>query len=430
MQCPNGNTCYGAHACRTTCGVDANCAAGYYCAGTTRTLQASAGAVCDTDQACQSGHCGISGSGHCCIGTCSTTDTQGCAASDCDTAGECRYPIAGSPCGPAQTCTGQTQTNPGTCDGRGTCRAAVPPTTACDPFLCGANACATQCTGSTDCVGGGFCDLGAQPTAVCCPGYVYNTILIDGELGLDRPCCGGGPGAASCRTIARAVALAGETGTAQSILSVIAPDGGNWSGEGYPIYLSYGVDLRAPGVYFSAGTARPIFQVSQFAGDTSSAIVTIEGQGSLPVTVGRDSARGARKSNTARPVSNPMTLQLVNAQIAVSTPCVGNPCSYAAIQVTAGGTLTLGAEPTSLSTVVVGLPGPLWPGTNGILCQGDPVLHATVNDLPSPSGASSLTVQNQRVGIAALDYCDVNLSAHPRIGASCDRRRRPAWITR
>jgi hypothetical protein len=399
--------------------MDSDCVEGYYCAGKTCTLKAGAGAVCDTDRACQSGLCGTAGSGHCCIGTCSTSDTQGCAASDCDATGVCDYPHAGALCGTAPSCTGQTQTNPGTCDGRGACRAAVPPTTPCDPFLCGATACATQCTGSAECVSGGFCDLGGQPTGVCCPGYVYNTILIDGTLGLDRPCCGGGPGMASCRTIARAVSLAGQTGAAQILSVTLADGGGDWSGEGYPIQLSYGVDLRAPGIHFSsAGSPNTIFQVSQFAGDTSSATVTIEGQGGVAVSVGINSQGAPGQSNTAILVTDPMTLQLIDANVGVSAPCGTNPCPYGAIQVTAGGTLTLGATVSSPTTVTIGLPGPIWPGSNGILCQGGPALHATVNDLVSPSGASSLVVQNQRVGIAALDFCDVNLGANPRIGST------------
>jgi hypothetical protein len=77
----------------------------------------------------------------------------------CDGAGGCRLYAAATPCG-GTTCSGSTFTSAPTCNGSGVCQPGTQ--SSCTPYNCGATACLTSCTASTDCVspnpcGGGKC---------------------------------------------------------------------------------------------------------------------------------------------------------------------------------------------------------------------------------------------------------------------------------
>ncbi len=122
--------------------------------GGTTTGGASPGAPCESNAACNSGVCGLAGSGNCCNAACSTS-VAACAASGCNDGGACIYVEAGTDCGPA-SCSGQVPSRlQPQCDGHGSCSAesvtVCPYNLECDDA--GA-ACIAQCTSSADCVTG------------------------------------------------------------------------------------------------------------------------------------------------------------------------------------------------------------------------------------------------------------------------------------
>jgi hypothetical protein len=159
--------CNGTTACRTTCDIDNDCAAGYFCtgAGGTCTLKTVAGASCTAGNQCGTGNCvdgvccGSATCGSCqaCnvagnAGTCSplaagAADPKGvcmdngaaaCGANGkCDGAGGCQKYPNGTTCSQATCADTSTLTLAGTCS-NGSCSAG---TQSCSPFLCNAGAC-------------------------------------------------------------------------------------------------------------------------------------------------------------------------------------------------------------------------------------------------------------------------------------------------
>ncbi len=116
------------------------------------------GAPCSADGQCQTGICGINGSGNCCSATCDTSDAT-CGATQCDDTGACTYP-ASTACGAGSCVAGMLTTS--ACNGAGTCLAGS--ATACPGSLqCAADAmsCLSTCTVAGDCLGGFWCSAGA-----------------------------------------------------------------------------------------------------------------------------------------------------------------------------------------------------------------------------------------------------------------------------
>lgn len=210
--CPDSGTvscnpyqCDG-EACATSCSTDAECVAGYYCAGGQCLPVLTLGAPCADAADCQSGYCvdGVccidacdapcktcassgypgycmssaagqdpdSDCGFCrscnglgaCIETPAGTDPKGdCEASlptscgysgQCDGAGSCDYWSETTPCGTA-TCVTSTYTPAPLCNAAGTC---VPQTGgSCCPYLCSGNACGTSCNSDSLCCESAFC---------------------------------------------------------------------------------------------------------------------------------------------------------------------------------------------------------------------------------------------------------------------------------
>jgi hypothetical protein len=146
-------------ACATNCaGMDSNCVAGDYCSGTnTCQMKLSDGSTCTANNQCNSGKCGVGGSGHCCTSSCTTGGA--CGATDCGTTGMCAYPGAGASCGACNN--GSGTITPGTCDGSGNCN--MGPAAPCpngylcqDPMTC-ASACGGL-AGTAACQNGYYCD--------------------------------------------------------------------------------------------------------------------------------------------------------------------------------------------------------------------------------------------------------------------------------
>jgi hypothetical protein len=80
----------GGTACLTACTLDTECTAGNYCNGAACVPVKAAGVACGKNSACTSGICGTTGTGNCCLATCSTAGA--CGATGCDATGACAYP--------------------------------------------------------------------------------------------------------------------------------------------------------------------------------------------------------------------------------------------------------------------------------------------------------------------------------------------------
>jgi len=165
-------------ACRTTCAINADCAAGFNCQSGSCTSLKPKGAACATGLECSSGVCA---DGACCTTTCSgactscnlpsdpgTCQLVGAGADDphdvcpttavstcgtngrCDGAGGCaRYP-AGTTCA-ATACSGPNNVRAFACDGLGACAGQMP--SSCAPYSCNSatGMCRTSCAGPSDC---------------------------------------------------------------------------------------------------------------------------------------------------------------------------------------------------------------------------------------------------------------------------------------
>ncbi len=166
--------------CGRGCTLDADCAAGEFCAAGVCVEKLTQGWACAGDHQCLDGPCT---DGFCCDsscagqceacdvagseGTCSPAEgaphggRAGCAGQGacqgiCDgTAREgCAFPVEGVACSPTR-CENFLTTLAGTCDGAGTCSAATQ--ISCVPYVCGEDGCLTTCQSSMDCVGGHEC---------------------------------------------------------------------------------------------------------------------------------------------------------------------------------------------------------------------------------------------------------------------------------
>jgi MYXO-CTERM domain-containing protein len=175
-------------ACTTSCsGTD--CAPGAFCnQGSCKTLSKD-GEACTQSGSCSSGYCV---DGRCCnsecSGQCEACDVDGeygtcvpvfgkphgsrsacaaggsaepCSASTCngEERGKCTHAGSDVACRTA-TCTQGVATLAAGCDAKGACQPET--TVACAPYVCGTDACKTECSSATDCVAGTSCDSKTQ----------------------------------------------------------------------------------------------------------------------------------------------------------------------------------------------------------------------------------------------------------------------------
>jgi len=215
------NTASGA--CRTSCALTSECAAGFTCSGGTCRLVKAAGQACGADGECGSGFCtdGVC-CGSRCAGTCEKCNQAGglgvcnaiafgqdpdneCptdAAPTCGRTGTCSgarscalYP-AGTQCAAPSCVSATTANRADTCTGSGTCSDAG--VQDCSPYACsGSGSCRTSCAADGDCAAGFACagsvckkaDGGTCTGAAdclsgaCCAGLCSNTLLDPNNCG-------------------------------------------------------------------------------------------------------------------------------------------------------------------------------------------------------------------------------------------------------
>lgn len=176
----------GATQCLGDCEIDAHCATGNYCSAGVCVTKLDNGTECGGNNQCTSTNCV---DGVCCdttcteqceacnvegsVGTCSAvtgaprgiratcaTDGSACAGT-CDGSNRvtCAYPT--SVCRSA-ACTSGTATLEARCDGAGSCPDLQ--TQACEPYVCGATACAGNCTVDAECSATHYCSAGVCTT--------------------------------------------------------------------------------------------------------------------------------------------------------------------------------------------------------------------------------------------------------------------------
>jgi outer membrane protein OmpA-like peptidoglycan-associated protein len=193
----------GATSCRGDCVLDADCAAGNFCAAGVCSPLLAQGAACGGANQCGSGFC-VDGvcCDQACNGQCQACDVPGSAgacvavagaphgarqacASDgsacggvCDgsNAASCAYPTAQCR-GPS--CSAGVATLAAVCDGAGRCPAAQ--MQACGSYVCGPTGCKGNCAADADCIAGDWCSAG-----VCVP------LLADGASCAAATQCGSG----------------------------------------------------------------------------------------------------------------------------------------------------------------------------------------------------------------------------------------------
>ena len=348
---------------------------------------ATAGSPCIVDAGCVSGNCGPAdlGPALCCSGPCLTADAT-CGATACSGRGDCIYPDNLTPCS-SLSCDGGYYTEPGQCDGNGTCSAK---TGSCAPFACGPNdVCATSCTSTAGCLGG-VCDI---PSGACCAAPSGNTLYVDGAAGLvGQACCGQSAGAGACAFLADAVRMAGDLQSSGVILSVA-----NAPKDFTAVQLSYGLVVKAPNIKL------PPLRIARFPNDTSTS-VTVEGASGQPVQF----------FNTAGiqvTVNDSMALYLLNAAF---TGTFGQT----QLQVNSGGSLKVGYDGASnTGTVTFDSVDVNESAGTAITCSGTASAPASIDDLLVAVG-TSLTIKATNNHLVIGDYCSVNLQASPTFGAT------------
>lgn len=228
--------CGGGGACLITCSTNADCTAGNVCTAMSCGLK-PLGAACAVGTECGSGLCqqGVC-CGTTCTGTCRSCALAGSAGTcsnvpagqdplnqctdqgaatcgndgTCDGGGACRNYLAGTQCAPG-SCTGSTFTAPRTCNGTGTCQAAV--TSSCGAFLCDTanGVCRVTCTADADCVSPNICNGG-----VCTKKPLGQTCATAAECA-SGSCQQGVCCASSCTGTCRSCALTGSVGTCTNV---------------------------------------------------------------------------------------------------------------------------------------------------------------------------------------------------------------------
>jgi hypothetical protein len=227
--CDTNNTC------RTTCTMDAHCAAGFVCNSGVCSKKLNA-APCAAGTECQSGQCQ---QGVCCASSCTgmcrscaLTGTAGTctvappgqdplnqcpdagAAScgtdgTCDGAGACRLYAAGTTCGMTM-CAGSTFTSAPQCNGSGVCQAGTQST--CTPFVCGtAGVCLQSCTTNSDCLSPNTCNAN-----LCGKKSDGTTCAADAEC-VHGSCNQGVCCATACTGTCQSCALTGSVGTCKVV---------------------------------------------------------------------------------------------------------------------------------------------------------------------------------------------------------------------
>ena len=237
--------------CNDVCGSAEQCASGNQCANGACVGLVSQGGVCTTDSQCQSaacvdgyccnsactglceacstarkgsgpnGVCGAVGSGLDPDSECLETSVATCGTDGtCDGARACRRHVPGSACS-AASCTAGAETLAGSCNGAGVCTSGA--TAQCTPYICGASACKTSCSGDSDCASGHWCSAGT-----CSPKLTGGALCtVANQCGsgfcVDGVCCDSAC-AGPCQACSLVLKGDGKNGICGNVVAATDPD--------------------------------------------------------------------------------------------------------------------------------------------------------------------------------------------------------------
>ncbi len=226
-QCEPGN-----NGCGAACSTDANCAATAWCNSGICVPKSQNAAECVDGASCLSGLCADD---VCCNAKCEGQ----CEACDVGASTGICTPVVGKPHAPRPDCAGPSASDPCTealcdgsdrdkcaghvgagvscreascvsgsateaaeCNGGGQCPGAK--THGCDPYVCGADACLSQCASNADCQSPSFCDEKSKKcvSGATCQDDHHTSVLADGTLQDCSPytCDGDGSCLNSCKS--------------------------------------------------------------------------------------------------------------------------------------------------------------------------------------------------------------------------------------
>ncbi len=213
------------------------------------------------------------------------------------------------------------------------------------------------------------------------------------------------------------------TEAANVTILATAGDAGDWAppGEKYPIVLGWGVELRAPGVYFSvpppAGQGVPgTFVVEAYSQKDTVGYVSIVGTPAKQVGVGMSKEGIQSLAYSAIQVDPGQKLYIANAYVN------GNATAFTnAFTVMPGAALEFGQDQAGdvSGTVNIGNSMNNQPtdGFDGIFCRTDNVgKGCTITDTPM-MGQNSVIIEGQdSADIVAQDFASITLTSTPIIG--------------
>jgi hypothetical protein len=295
------------------------------------------------------------------------------------------------------------------------------------------------------CAPGQFCD---DELFACCARFPNGEIAVDSVTGDDTTGCCGIGSARPCQTIARAISLIRSAAIPDIVVKATVDGGaGDWSPfpahERYPIVLGWGVELSAPGVYFSMPpgdetvdsptSGNQVFWIATYSKDVTPSeelwmilgevgYASITGTAESPVGVGLNASDYSGLSLASVLILPGSTLYLANANLntrpaSCTNYFYGGPGSIA---VDGNAALWLGRDHSgaTVGTVKVGgCPGGTF--SVGISCLYNLFIDAgcTIRDATMPAGQSSVVIQGQRSGDIGVDaLSDVSLTSNPVFG--------------
>jgi hypothetical protein len=390
---------------------DAGCSSGQFCDQNTGCTQKFAVGACGNQtgyhqahEVCQSGFCL---GGACCTSVLCHGAGTVCGATTCGlTTGACLYVDAGTVCG-VPGCDAGALVAAAACDGLGVCQPGTP--ASCDPYACDPQgpACRQGCLSAADCLPTSYCTAGNGDGGSCCdvPAQMY----ADSQLGSDQGCCG--TPANPCRTLTTALQhIVSVRQSGVTLHAAVNGGGGDWTGaEQWPVKLTLGVTLHAPGVFFApTGPAKAFVVASNGPSDVAG--VTIEGDATAGVYtyVGFDST-GAHAAGTTVAVDD---AQGPTKALPLTLDWVWLNGSQIGLDIGPGATVDGPVRPgvTQDTNLIGGFPGTSTPsGSVGIHCLGDSSSPAIFN--------GRIAVSFQDTDVVAGDFCSMFFD-HANFGLS------------
>jgi len=266
------------------------------------------------------------------------------------------------------------------------------------------------CQTIAQCATGSFCDA---PDRACCPALMAGgTVYADSINGAAGAACCGIGGNPPCQTIARTMRLIDAATTPDVIIRAsVGGGGGNWapSDEVYPIVLGWGIELSAPGVYFTDQGSLGVINVTAFSAEDHVGYASITGSAVNPIWIGMDEDGDQSTDKSAIAVEAGSTLYIANATVngngaraSCEDPWFQDGFGSTAIRVEGDAALLLGQDHSAAVTGTVHIGGDgLLDGCFGILCIPGNGTDAgcTVADADL-GGISSVVIQGQ-------DLCDI-----------------------